>query len=44
MNNKIVIPSLLLCALCVSCGQGVDYELKDYRTVMKFHDDFKVMQ
>ena len=44
MNNKIVIPSLLLCALCVSCGQGFDYELKDYRTVMKFHDDFKVMQ
>lgn len=43
MNKKMIIPALL-CAICVSCGQGVGYKLKDYRTVMKFHDNFKVMQ
>lgn len=44
MKKKILTPLILLCMLCTSCGKGINYELKDYRTVMQFHDNFRVMQ
>ena len=44
MKKKKIIPLLLIGLTCASCSQNKTYELKDYRTVMQFHDNFKVMQ
>ena len=41
--NKL-IALILLSLTCGSCGQVQNYEVKDYRTTMTFHEDFKIMQ
>ena len=43
--KKFQIFSLLLLMLClVSCSTTKSYEVKEYRTTMQFHDDFKILQ
>ena len=44
MRKKTLLPLMLIGLYCASCGKGVIYNLEDYRTTMKFHDNFKVMQ
>lgn len=44
MKKKDVLIFLLLSSICCSCNQVVNYDVKDYRTTMKFHEDFKIMQ
>lgn len=43
--KKINLCSLLLLSLiCTSCSSTRTYLVEDYRTTMKFHDNFKIMQ
>ena len=44
MKLKKLLSLLLTCFTCAACGQAKDYELSNYRTTMKFHDDFRIMQ
>ena len=44
MNKNKLIPFILLSLVCTSCGQSKQYNVEDYRTTMKFHDNFKIMQ
>ena len=43
--KKIYILSLLLMIFTfTSCTKSKEYDVNDYRTTMKFHDDFKILQ
>ena len=44
MKTKLMLPLLLVALSCASCSKMVDYDINDYRTTMKFHDNFRVMQ
>ena len=43
--KKINLYSLLILSLiCTSCSSTRTYQVEEYRTTMKFHDNFKIMQ
>lgn len=43
--KKISILTLLLFLLCLSsCASSKTYDVKEYRTTMQFHEDFKILQ
>ena len=44
MKIKTIFIFLLMVVLCSSCVKTKKYNIDDYRTTMKFHDDFRVMQ
>ena len=44
MKKHSIIPLILLIGTCISCSKGVEHQIEEYRTTMKFHDNFKVMQ
>lgn len=44
MKKSKILPLILLIGACISCSKGINYSVEEYRTTMKFHDNFKVMQ
>lgn len=44
MKKAKILPILMLSTLCFSCSHTTSYSVRDYRTTMKFHDNFKIMQ
>lgn len=44
MRKSSFITLSLVSAFCISCSPAKDYDVELYRTVMEFHDDFKVLQ
>ena len=44
VKKKNILPLLLIGLLSTSCSPTKTYNVEDYRTVMKFHDNFKILQ
>ena len=44
MKKNSILPLILLIGSCISCSKGINYSVEEYRSTMKFHDNFKVMQ
>ena len=44
MKVKTLLSLLLILLFCSSCIKTKEYAVDDYRTVMEFHENFKVMQ
>lgn len=44
MKKYLLLLTLILCLICTSCTYEKEYSVDDYRTVMQFHDDFKILQ
>ena len=44
VKNKNILTLLLIGLLSTSCSPTKTYSVENYRTVMKFHDNFKILQ
>ena len=44
VKNKNILTLLLIGLLTTSCSSTKQYNVEDYRTVMKFHDNFRILQ